>query len=42
MSELVGALASACAVKLVPVLVRPALFVAVTDPLWVPAALVNV
>ena len=41
-SELVGALGSAWAVKLVPVLVRPALFVAVTDPLWVPAALVNV
>ena len=37
--ELVGAAASACAVKLVPALERPALFVAVTLPLSVPAVL---
>ena len=34
---LVGALESACAVKLVALLERPALFCAVTPPVWVPA-----
>jgi hypothetical protein len=37
-----GALESACAVKLVPELESPALFCAVTEPLWVPALLLNV
>ncbi len=41
-SELVGAVESDCAVKLVPVLVSPALFCAVTDPVWVPAVLSKV
>ncbi len=38
----VGAVESDCAVKLVPEPVRPALFWAVTEPVWVVAALVNV
>jgi hypothetical protein len=33
----VGALESTWAVKLVPELERPALFCAVTEPVWVPA-----
>ena len=41
-TELVGAEPSAWAVKLVPVLESPALFWAVTDPLWVPAEPVKV
>ena len=40
--ELVGAAASDWAVKLVPLPVLPALSWAVTEPLCVPAALVNV
>ncbi len=40
--ELVGAALSARAVKLVPLLERPALFCAVTEPLCVPAVLSNV
>ena len=36
---LVGAAESDWAVKLVPVLESPALFWAVTDPVWVPAEL---
>ena len=40
--ELVGAEPSACAVKLVPELESPALFCAVTEPLWVPAVLPKV
>ena len=39
---LVGALASDWAVKLVPVLESPALFCAVTGPVWVPAVLSKV
>ena len=39
---LVGALASDWAVKLVPVLESPALFCAVTLPVWVPAVLSKV
>ncbi len=38
-AELVGALPSAWAVNVVPALDRPALFCAVTEPLWVPALL---
>ena len=38
----VGAVVSDWAVKLVPALERPALFCAVTDPLWVPAPPVKV
>ena len=41
-TELVGAAESDWAVKLVPALVRPALFCAVTDPVCVPAELSNV
>ena len=40
--ELVGAAASDCAVKLVPVLELPALSCAVTEPVCVPAELLNV
>ncbi len=40
--ELVGATASAWAVKLRPVLLVPAPFCAVTEPVWVPALLVKV
>ena len=40
--ELVGALASTCAVKPVPVLDSPALFCAVTEPLCVVAELLKV
>ncbi len=42
MAPPVGAVESIWAVKLVPVLVRPALFVAVMGPVWVVAALVKV
>ena len=41
-TELVGAAASDWAVKLVPELESPALFCAVTEPLWVPALLLKV
>ena len=41
-TELVGAAASDWAVKLVPELESPALFCAVTDPLWVTALLLKV
>ena len=41
-SELVGAVESDWAVKLVPELDSPALFCAVTEPLWVAAELLNV
>ena len=41
-SELVGAVESDWAVKLVPELESPALFCAVTLPLWVPAEPVKV
>ena len=41
-TELVGAAESDWAVKLVPALVRPALFCAVTEPVCVPAELVKV
>ena len=37
-----GAVESACAVKLKPVLLRPALFCAVTEPVWVAAVAVKV
>ncbi len=40
--ELVGAAASDWAVKLVPVLESPALFCAVTEPVWVAAVLSKV
>ena len=41
-TELVGAAASDWAVKLVAVLESPALFCAVTSPVWVPAEPVKV